>query len=670
MSGRKILVTSALPYANGSIHLGHMVEFIQTDVWVRFQKMRGHECHYVCADDAHGTAIMLRAQKEGISEQDLIDGINREHQADFKAFLIEHDFYHSTHSKENQEITYAIYESLYNKGYITKKTISQAYDPVKNIFLPDRFIKGTCPKCKAKDQYGDNCEACGTTYDPLDLIEPYSVLSNATPTQKDSEHFFFDLPQFEAFLKHWLQTADIQQSMRNKIGEWFEAGLQQWDISRDAPYWGFKIPHTEDKYFYVWLDAPIGYMGSFKALCAQNPALNFDDYWQKDSQTELYHFIGKDIAYFHMLFWPSTLEGVDLRKPTGVFCHGFLTVNGEKMSKSRGTFIKASTYLKHLRPEYLRYYFASKLNSKVEDLDLNFDDFKQKVNSDLVGKLINLASRCAPFLAKASDNRLADSLGDSGLFTTFAAASDTIADYYEKREFAHALREIMRLCDMANEYIDEQKPWVKAKEAGNEQVLQTIASVGLNAFRQLVIYLAPVLPHIAKECAALFNVEPFSWRDTQTPLLGQRIEAFKPMMQRVEDKAIQAIIDDSKEDLAKEHTQPAKAQGKEEISIEDFAKLDLRVAKVLECEAIPEADKLLKFKLDVGELGERQVFSGIKKYHAPEELVGQLVVYIANLKPRKMRFGMSEGMILSASDDNTLQILLASGRAKAGMKIS
>lgn len=675
MTKRRILVTSALPYANGAIHLGHMVEYIQTDIWVRFQQLRGNECHYVCADDAHGTPIMLRAEKEGISPQQLIDKTHAEHHRDFSGFLVNHHQFHSTHSEENRELTADIYTKLEQAGHILKKTISQAYDPEKNIFLPDRFVKGECPKCHAKDQYGDNCEVCGTTYSPLDLIKPYSVLSGATPIEKDSEHYFFNLPQFEKFLKDWLATAQIQDSMRNKLNEWFIAGLQPWDISRDAPYWGFEIPGTVNKYFYVWLDAPVGYMASFKALCKREK-INFDDFFCEDSHTELYHFIGKDIAYFHMLFWPAMLKGSGYRQPTGVNCHGFLTVNGEKMSKSRGTFIKAETYLKHLRPEYLRYYFASKLSARVEDIDLNLEDFRQKVNSDLVGKLVNLASRCAPFLKKQADNHLSDTLGDSTLFHQFSAKAEELATLYETREYNSAIREIMKLADIANEYIDAEKPWVLAKDPTNAEKVQAIATVGINAFRQLIIYLKPILPQVAQDTEDFLQTAPLQWQDAQTPLLAHQIGNFSAMMQRIDEKSIDAIIEDSKEDL-KEEAQLGKKEEKKnmdelnnEISIEDFAKLDIRIAKVLECEAIPEADKLLKFKLDVGELGERQVFSGIKKYHTPEELQGQLVIYLANLKPRKMRFGISEGMILSASNSETLQVLLASGRAEAGMKIS
>ena len=668
---RRILVTSALPYANGAIHLGHMVEYIQTDIWVRFQRLRGHECHYVCADDAHGTPIMLRAEKEGITPQQLIDKSHSEHLRDFRGFLIDHHQYHSTHSEENRELTAAIYRALDTGGHILRRTISQLFDPEKQLFLPDRFVKGECPKCHSKDQYGDNCEVCGTTYAPTDLINPYSALSGATPVERDSEHYFFDLPAFDAFLRDWLQSAQLQESMRNKLGEWFVEGLQPWDISRDAPYWGFEIPDAPGKYFYVWLDAPIGYMGAFRALC-DSSGIDYDAYWRAGSDTELYHFIGKDIAYFHMLFWPAMLEGAGYRKPSGVYCHGFLTVNGEKMSKSRGTFIKAETYLKHLRPEYLRYYFASKLSARVEDLDLNLDDFRQKVNSDLVGKLVNLASRCAPFISKHFDGALAAALPDDALFNQFAAKADDLASAYEQREYSSAIRDIMKLADAANEYIDAEKPWVKIKDDASRAAVQGIATVGINAFRQLITYLKPVLPQVAEDAEALLNITPLTWADAQTPLLGTTIQPFSAMMQRVEAAQTDAIIADSKEDLKEEAAvgkNKAAAETTDWITIDDFAKPDLRIARVLECSHIDGSDKLLRFKLDVGELGEREVFSGIKAYYQPEDLVGKMVVYVANLAPRKMRFGTSTGMILSASGDGQLHLLQPGDGVKPGMKI-
>ena len=669
---RRILVTSALPYANGAIHLGHMVEYIQTDIWVRFQRLRGHECHYVCADDAHGTPIMLRAEKEGITPQQLIDKSHSEHLRDFRGFLIDHHQYHSTHSEENRELTAAIYRALDTGGHILRRTISQLFDPEKQLFLPDRFVKGECPKCHSKDQYGDNCEVCGTTYAPTDLINPYSALSGATPVERDSEHYFFDLPAFDAFLRDWLQSAQLQESMRNKLGEWFVEGLQPWDISRDAPYWGFEIPDAPGKYFYVWLDAPVGYMASFRALCDREN-LDFDAFWREGHDTELYHFIGKDIAYFHMLFWPAMLEGAGYRKPSGVYCHGFLTVNGEKMSKSRGTFIKAETYLKHLPPENLRYYYAAKLSARVEDLDLNLDDFRQKNNSDLVGKLVNLASRCAPFLEKHFANQLADALPDTALLDSIAAKANDIADAYERREYSQAMRDIMKLADAANEYIDAEKPWVKAKDEASRAAVQTIATVGLNAYRQLITYLKPVLPQLAEASEAFLNIAPLAWDDAQHPLLGHTINPYQPLMQRIDEKTITAVINDSKEDLKEEASINKGAKPVENenwISIDDFAKPDLRIARVLECGHIDGSDKLLRFKLDVGELGEREVFSGIKAYYQPEDLIGRMVVYVANLAPRKMRFGVSTGMILSATSGGELHLLNPGDGVKAGMKIS
>lgn len=696
---RRILVTSALPYANGAIHLGHMVEHIQTDIWVRFQRLRGHECHYVCADDAHGTPIMLRAEKEGISPKTLIDKTNLEHRNDFAGFLVDHHIYYSTHSEENQQLTSEIYRRLRAKGAILVKTISQAFDEEKQIFLPDRFVKGECPKCGAADQYGDNCEVCGTTYTPTDLINPYSVLSNTRPVERESEHYFFDLPKYSDFLQEWLATANIQQTMRNKIAEWFEAGLQAWDISRDAPYWGFEIPDAPNKYFYVWLDAPVGYMASFKALCARK-GLDFDAFWQEDKTTELYHFIGKDIAYFHLLFWPAMLKGAEFRRPDGVFCHGFLTVNGQKMSKSRGTFIKASTYLNHLPPEALRYYFASKLSSKVEDIDLNLEDFQQKINSDIVGKLVNLASRCAPFLTKFSDNRLPDALNDTQLFDAFAVQAEQLAALYEAREFAQVVREVMLLADKANAYVDAQKPWVLAKSAGNEAQVIEIASVALNAFRQLVIFLQPILPKLGDEVAAFLNLASLSWQDCYQPLTSHTINRFTPLAKRIEATSIQAMLEAAKNDLAEEEKIGKPSTEKEKkvsensekkevtveksaenntqqssepvswIDIDAFAKVDLRIAKVIECRDVEGADKLLYFRLDVGELGEREVFSGIKRFYSADELVGKFVVYVANLAPRKMRFGLSTGMILSASSAERLQVLTPMGEVCAGMKIS
>ncbi len=682
ISPRKILVTCALPYANGPIHLGHMLEHIQADIWVRFQRMRGHEIHFVCADDAHGTPIMLKADQMGITPEQLIAEVQQSHMADFAEFNISFDNYHSTHSEENRELSEFIYNKLKENGFIKTRTISQLYDPEKGMFLPDRFVKGTCPKCKAADQYGDNCEVCSSTYSPTELINPRSVVSGATPIVKESEHFFFDLPSFETMLKEWIRSGTLQQEVANKMQEWFEAGLQQWDISRDAPYFGFKIPHTEEKYFYVWLDAPIGYMASFKNLCAKKSGLNFDSFWRKDSAAELYHFIGKDIMYFHSLFWPAMLEGADLHKPTNIFVHGYVTVNGEKMSKSRGTFIQAATYLKHLDPECLRYYYAAKLGNRIDDLDLNLDDFVQRVNTDLVNKLVNLASRNAGFIQKRFDGKLADKLEDEALFNEFSAQSEQIAAYYENREFSKAIREIMALTDKANKYVDDKAPWVIAKEEGRVQELQQVCSMGIQLFRVLMGYLKPVLPQLAERAEAFLQTE-LTWQNLATPLLAHNIAPFKALFNRVDMKQIDAMVEASKAENAQVNA-PAKTAEKTTalsaqfeplaptITIDDFAKLDLRVAKVLKCEAVPESNKLLKFQLDLG-FETRQVFSGIKSaYNKPEELEGRFVIVVANLAPRKMKFGVSEGMILTAAnaDDSVLALLSADAQATAGMKVS
>ena len=693
---RKILVTSALPYANGSIHLGHLVEYIQTDIWVRFQKMQGHECYYVCADDAHGTPIMLRAQSEGITPEQLISDTSDEHQADFKDFAVNFDNYHSTHSPENRFFSETIYNRLNDAGHISKRTISQAYDPEKEMFLPDRFIKGECPKCGAADQYGDNCEACGATYSTTELKNAVSVVSGAKPIEKDSEHYFFKLPDFEAMLKDWTGSGHLQDEIKNKLQEWFEAGLQEWDISRDAPYFGFEIPNAPGKFFYVWLDAPIGYIASFKNLCDKK-GIDFDSFWEADSTTELYHFIGKDIVYFHGLFWPAILHGSGFRTPTAIFSHGFLTVEGKKMSKSRGTFIKARTYLNELNPEYLRYYFSAKLGSGVTDLDLNLEDFRLRVNSDLVGKVVNIASRCAGFVKKKFNSTLSDTISEPELFAKFADASEPIAEHYEKREFSKAIREIMALADLANQYIDEKKPWQAIKEEGREQEVHNVCSMGLNLFRQLMIYLSPVLPVMAEKTCDFLNIDTMQWSDLQTPLTGHEIKKFKPLMMRVEEDKVQAVIDASKEELqTAEKKETAKKQETPEektapiasesdpshiqadpisdtISFDDFAKIDLRIAKIIKAEHVEKADKLLQLTLDLG--GEtRNVFAGIKSAYAPEDLEGKLTVMVANLAPRKMRFGVSEGMVLAAGPGGEdLWILNPEGDqsngAQPGMKV-
>ena len=546
---RKILVTSALPYANGSIHLGHLVEYIQTDIWVRFQKMQGHECHYVCADDAHGTPIMLRAQSEGIKPETLIANIAKEHQTDFKDFSIGFDNFHSTHSDENKALAQQIYLANREAGHITTKTISQAYDPEKEMFLPDRFIKGECPKCGANDQYGDNCEVCGATYAPTDLINPISAVSGVTPITKESEHYFFKLANFESALKSWTTGGHLQDEVSNKLDEWLESGLRDWDISRDAPYFGFEIPDAPDKFFYVWLDAPIGYLASFKHYC-ERTGVDFDEYMKPDSTTEMIHFIGKDIIYFHALFWPAMLQGANFRLPNNIYAHGFLTVDGKKMSKSRGTFINARTYLNYLNPEYLRYYYAAKLSSGIEDIDLNLEDFQNRINSDLVGKVINIASRCAGFINKRFEGKLSSSLSEPVLFKQFVDKSTVIADKMENREFGHAMREIIGLADKANQYIDEKKPWALAKEEGHEQQVHDICTMGINLFRVLITYLKPVLPETAKQAETFLNISPLQWTDIPNPILSQDINKFKPLMTRVESEKIQSIQEDSKETMS------------------------------------------------------------------------------------------------------------------------
>ncbi|WP_455207970.1 methionine--tRNA ligase [Kaarinaea lacus] len=679
-SKRKILVTSALPYANGAIHLGHMVEYIQTDIWVRHQKMHGIQCTYVCADDAHGTPIMLRAQAENISPEELVARVRTEHEADFADFFVEFDNYYTTHSDENRELAETIYARLKQNGHISSRVITQLYDPVKEMFLPDRFVKGTCPKCKADDQYGDNCEVCGSTYSPTDLINPKSAVSGATPIEKESEHFFFKLPDFESMLKTWLHAGHLQEEIANKLDEWFEIGLQEWDISRDSPYFGFEIPDAPGKYFYVWLDAPMGYFASFKNLCDRRADLDFNEYLKNDTDTELYHFIGKDIIRFHALFWPAVLAGSNYRTPTAVYAHGFLTINGQKMSKSRGTFINARNYLDHLNPEYLRYYFAAKLSSRIDDLDLNLEDFALRVNADLVGKVVNIASRCAGFINKRFDNTLAKHLAHEALYQSFVDAGHGIIDLYEAREFSQAMREIMALADKANQYIDEQKPWVLAKEAGQEQTVLDICSTGLNLFKVLIAYLKPVLPIMANEAENFLNVEPLTWSNYQTPLLGQKISKFKPLMTRVEQEKIDAMLNDAGKQIIESKpgtitgtttssTRPAMEPIFDTIQYEDFAKLDLRIAKIVDAKPVEGADKLLQLTLDIGS-GTRNVFAGIKSAYNPEDLIGKLTVMVANLAPRKMRFGVSEGMVLAAGPGGKdLWILQPDEGAQPGMRV-
>ncbi|EOB44914.1 methionine--tRNA ligase [Neisseria meningitidis 69155] len=682
---RKILVTSALPYANGSIHLGHMVEHIQTDVWVRFQKLRGNECHYCCADDTHGTPVMLAAQKQGIAPEDMIAKVREEHLADFTGFFIGYDNYYSTHSPENKQFSQDIYRALKANGKIESRVIEQLFDPEKQMFLPDRFVKGECPKCHAHDQYGDNCEVCGTTYSPTELINPYSAVSGAKPELRESEHFFFKLGECADFLKAWTSGNNphdgkphLQAEALNKMKEWLGEGeettLSDWDISRDAPYFGFEIPDAPGKYFYVWLDAPVGYMASFKNLC-DRIGVDFDEYFKAGSQTEMYHFIGKDILYFHALFWPAMLHFSGHRAPTGVYAHGFLTVDGQKMSKSRGTFITAKSYLEQgLNPEWMRYYIAAKLNSKIEDIDLNLQDFISRVNSDLVGKYVNIAARASGFIAKRFEGRLKD-VADSALLAKLAAESDTIAEQYENREYARALRDIMALADAVNEYVDANKPWELAKQEGQDERLHEVCSELINAFTMLTAYLAPVLPQTAANAAKFLNLEAITWANTRETLGKHAINKYKHLMQRVEQKQVDDLIEANKQSIAAAAA-PAAEEGKyekvaEQASFDDFMKIDMRVAKVLNCEAVEGSTKLLKFDLDFG-FEKRIIFSGIAaSYPNPAELNGRMVIAVANFAPRKMaKFGVSEGMILSAATaDGKLKLLDVDAGAQPGDKV-
>ena len=677
MSERKILVTSALPYANGPIHLGHLVEYIQTDIWVRFQKQRGNQCYFICADDTHGTPIMLKADREGITPEELISKVGIEHLADFTEFNVIFDNYHSTHSEENRVFSSLIYNRLRTAGHINSRTITQAYDPLKLMFLPDRFIKGECPKCGALDQYGDGCEACGATYSPIELKNAVSAISGEKPIEKDSVHYFFNLADFASMLNEWTTEGHLQPEVCNKLAEWLKSGLQQWDISRDAPYFGFEIPDAPGKYFYVWLDAPIGYMASFKNLCDKQ-GLSFDEFWSEDSTTELYHFIGKDIIYFHALFWPAMLSGANFRLPTAIFAHGFLTVNGEKMSKSRGTFITARTYLNHLNPEYLRYYFAAKLNAGVDDIDLNFDDFSQRVNSDLVGKVVNIGSRCSGFINKRFNNKLSSSCSEPALFQEFINANTQIAEFYDTREYGKAMREIMALADKANQYIDEKKPWLIAKQDNKNSELHDICSVGINLFRLLMAYLKPVTPSLATEAEKFLAIDTQVWPNRATPLIDHTINTFIPLMIRVEADKISAIIDDSKDNLEKTIDISIKGSQMKELTFEpiantiefnDFAKLDLRIAKIIKANHVKDSDKLLQLTVDIGD-ETRNIFAGIKSAYSPEDLEGKLTLVVANLAPRKMRFGTSEGMVLAAGPgDKNIWILSPDQGAVAGMRV-
>ena len=663
-SPRKILVTSALPYVNGLPHMGHMVEYIQTDIWVRFQKLRGNDCIYVCASDAHGTPIMIKARELGMTPEELTTTNSKEFVRAFRDFGVDMDNYHTTHSPENEALTVEMFEKLRAAGDIYTKTIEQAYDEKEGMFLPDRFVRGTCPFCKTPDQHGDACESCSKTYTPAELIDPVSVISGTTPVLRESEHYFFRLGNYEERLQTWMRESRLDRNAVAKLGEWFDAGLQDWDISRDAPYFGFRIPGTDDKYFYVWLDAPVGYPASFRNLCDRRDDLDFDEYWRPGHDTEVYHFIGKDIMYFHMLFWPAVLEGSGFRTPTAVFAHGFLTVNGLKMSKSRGTFIQARTYLDNLDPSYLRYYYAAKLGPTIEDIDLNIDDFIARVNSDLVGKLVNIASRCAGFVNKRFDGQLAASLADEGLFAEIAAAAETIAGHYERREYSKAMRQIMALADKANRYIDDLKPWVMIKDESQLDDVQSVCTQGLNMFRSLMIYLSPVIPVVAEGAREFLNEDEWHWNDAAKPLLDTTIRKFNPLLTRVEAEQVQRMVEQSQES----HDAATKEED-ETISIDDFMKVDLRIARIEKAEPVEGADKLLALTLDLGGTT-RNVFAGIKAAYEPTSLVGRQVIVVANLAPRKMRFGVSEGMVLAAGPGGQDIFLLAPDEgAKPGMRV-
>ena len=671
---RRILVTSALPNANGPIHLGHVLEQIQTDIWVRFQRMRGHQAIYVCADDTHGTATMIKAEQEGVTAETLVENMRQLHVADSQGFLIDHDNYYSTHSPENQHYSELIYTRLQEAGLIFTEQVEQLYDPEKGLFLADRFVVGGCPRCKAPDQYGDNCEACGATYNANELIEPKSIFSGATPELRGSDHYFFDLARYTDFLKDWTRGDAVQTEIANKLAEWLDDGLRAWDISRDAPYFGFTIPGTTDKYFYVWMDAPIGYMASFQNLCDQRDDLNFDDFWAPDSSAEVHHFIGKDIVNFHALFWPAVLDGANFRTPTKVHAHGFLTVDGTKMSKSRGTFILAKTYLEHLNPEYLRYYYAAKLNGSVDDLDLNLEDFAARVNSDLVGKVVNIASRTAGFLVKQFDGVLAEQVHDPELMNQFRAQVEPIAALFEQGDTAKAMREITSLADAANQYIAKHEPWNMAKDPAQRDAVQLVCSQGINMFRCLAVFLKPVLPSTAEKAEAFLNTPRLTWSDAEAPLLGHTINKFKPMLQRIEASQIEKMIEASKvpdtQPTEAQAAKPEQASGDSDvIGIDDFMKVQLKVARIIDAQPVEGADKLLQLTLDVGD-HQRQVFSGIKAAYQAEDLVNRLTVVVANLAPRKMRFGVSEGMVLAAGPGGSDIFLLSpDSGAEPGMDV-
>lgn len=667
---RRILVTSALPNANGPIHLGHMLEHIQTDIWVRFQRMRGHEVYYVCADDTHGTATMIRAEETNTSPEALIDDMRQAHLNDFNGFLVSYDNYHSTHSEENKFYSELIYTRLKERGLIFEKEVEQLYDPEKKLFLADRFVIGECPRCNSPGQYGDNCEQCAATYDATELKNPRSVYSGAAPELRASTHYFFDLPQYTEFLKTWTRSGAVQSEVANKLAEWLDAGLRAWDISRDAPYFGFLIPGTEDKYFYVWMDAPIGYMASFKNFCDAGNEVVFDDFWATDNDTEVHHFIGKDIINFHALFWPAVLDGANFRQPTRIHTHGFITVDGTKMSKSRGTFIMASEYLNHLNPEYLRYYYATKLNGSSDDIDINLEDFVQRVNSDLVGKVVNIASRCAGFITKQFDGELSAELHDPALWQQLSDSAEGIAQLYEQDDTSKAVREITRLADLANQYIATHEPWKLVKDESRRAEVQLVSSQAINMFRLLAIYLKPILPAMAEKAEAFLNVEPLTWADSQTPLAGHTINKFQAMLTRMEKKAVDKMVAASVQTDSKEAPVDAQ-QSNGHISIDDFNKVSLKVAKIVAAEPVEGADKLLKLTLDLGAEGQRQVFSGIKAAYQAEALVGKLTVVVANLAPRKMRFGVSEGMVLAAGPgDSDIFLLSPDEGAEPGMDVT
>ncbi|PIE22446.1 MAG: methionine--tRNA ligase [Planctomycetota bacterium] len=666
---RRILVTAALPYANGHIHMGHLVEYIQADIWARFQRLIGNDCAYICADDTHGTPIMIRARNEGISPEKLVQEMQIAHEADFAKFHIHFDQYHSTHSEENRRLAEEVYLQNKEAGHVTQGDVEQAYCPKDEMFLPDRFIRGTCPSCASEDQYGDACEKCGGTHSPTDLVDARCAVCGTPPERRSSKHLFFKLGDFSEFLQSWTRSGSLQDEVANKLDEWLKGGLRDWDISRDAPYFGFEIPGEPGKFFYVWLDAPIGYMASTAKYC-ESHGFDFDDYW-RSNQTEVHHFIGKDIVYFHSLFWPAMLHGAGFRTPTAVWVHGHLTVDGKKMSKSRGTFINASTFAKHLDPEQLRYYYAYKLNGRVEDIDLSIDDFVARVNSDLVGKVVNLAARTAKFVTKQLGGRLAEQYpDDGGLFAEYAAAADSIAECYEDRDYARAMRTVMALAEKGNQFVESNAPWTLAKDPAKIEELREVCTIALNLFRSLVIYLKPVLPQLASKVESFLQIDPLQWKDSAAPLLAHEIGKFKHMMQRAESEKAAKMIEESKQGQAQAKEKSSKAQGDTQIAIEDFLKVDLRAAQITKAERVEGADKLLRLELDLGELGQRQVFAGIKSAYDCEQLKGRLVVCIANLKPRKMKFGLSEGMVLAAGlGGKDIHLLSVDAGAKPGDKI-